>query len=219
MKSVFFSKELKALPRWKEAFPNMLLLPEWDDELIRYHLQQDSGLFWLDIATFSGVTLGRLVHGFQEKSLYAKLSVKFCVMFPLLSNKCVVDALKCGASGSVHRFAIARQLQEVASVIESNGVWVGRDFLDSLIEQVSTDDKLSGHFAQDRYNEHAVSLLTDKELEVAYEVSRGQSNKEISETLSVSERTVKAHLTDIFKKLNVRDRVQLALLMNNIQFH
>ena len=52
---------------------------------------------------------------------------------------------------------------------------------------------------------------------VALEVAKGATNKEIAATLGITERTVKSHLTLIFDKTGVRDRVQLALLLNNIQ--
>ena len=51
---------------------------------------------------------------------------------------------------------------------------------------------------------------------VAEQVAHGASNREIAEALEITERTVKAHLSAIFEKLGVRDRVQLALAMNNI---
>ena len=59
--------------------------------------------------------------------------------------------------------------------------------------------------------------LTARELMVARLVAQGESNREIAEALEITERTVKAHLTAIFEKLQVRDRVQLALAMNNIK--
>jgi DNA-binding NarL/FixJ family response regulator len=61
--------------------------------------------------------------------------------------------------------------------------------------------------------------LTAREYEVALEVGYGANNKEIAEKLAVSERTVKAHLTSIFEKLALRDRVQLALAVNRLPIH
>ena len=55
--------------------------------------------------------------------------------------------------------------------------------------------------------------LTKRETQVAQAVADGCSNREIAERLNISERTVKARLTSVFQKLDVRDRVQLALLM------
>lgn len=58
--------------------------------------------------------------------------------------------------------------------------------------------------------------LTARELEIAKLVSQGKSNKEISQELCITEGTVKNHLTKILSKLEVRDRVQLALLLQEI---
>jgi DNA-binding NarL/FixJ family response regulator len=44
-------------------------------------------------------------------------------------------------------------------------------------------------------------------------IQSGENNKDIASTLHISERTVKAHLTSIFKKLNVSDRLRLALFI------
>lgn len=57
----------------------------------------------------------------------------------------------------------------------------------------------------------APELLTPREEEVLQMVVSGQSNKEIARTLGIAERTVKAHLTQVFVRLGVRDRTQAAL--------
>ncbi len=53
--------------------------------------------------------------------------------------------------------------------------------------------------------------LSDRELEVLRQVTRGLSNKLIARELGISEKTVKAHLTTIFQRINVTDRVQAAM--------
>ena len=58
--------------------------------------------------------------------------------------------------------------------------------------------------------------LTGRERAVADLIGLGANNAEIAKRLNMSERTVKAHLTSIFQQLNVRDRVQLALVMNQL---
>jgi len=52
-------------------------------------------------------------------------------------------------------------------------------------------------------------LLTKRELEIIQLVTSGQKNKEIGEQLFIREKTVKHHLTRVFKKLKIRKRVQL----------
>jgi DNA-binding NarL/FixJ family response regulator len=56
-------------------------------------------------------------------------------------------------------------------------------------------------------------LLTAKEKLVAELVAKGFTNKEVAKQLAITDRTVKAHLTAVFDKLGVRDRVHLALLL------
>ena len=57
--------------------------------------------------------------------------------------------------------------------------------------------------------------LTIKELEVLELVSQGLNNHDISHTLSIVDITVKKHISSLFKKLNVKDRLSLALIIKN----
>lgn len=59
-----------------------------------------------------------------------------------------------------------------------------------------------------------LAALTEREKEIALLVSKASSNKRIASRLDVTERTVKAHLSSIFRKTNTHDRLQLALLLN-----
>lgn len=58
-----------------------------------------------------------------------------------------------------------------------------------------------------------IELLTDREREVADLVMKGAANADIAETLKIKPRTVKAHISRIFEKYNVRNRVTLAMKM------
>jgi two-component system, NarL family, nitrate/nitrite response regulator NarL len=62
-----------------------------------------------------------------------------------------------------------------------------------------------------RKNSAALGELTERENEVAHAVAEGLSNKQIADRCDISERTVKAHMTNIFKKLDIKDRVALVL--------
>jgi len=63
-----------------------------------------------------------------------------------------------------------------------------------------------------------ITLLTNRELEVLVQVANGMFNKEIATNLNISERTVKNHISNIFKKIDVSDRTQAAVfaIKNNI---
>jgi DNA-binding NarL/FixJ family response regulator len=55
------------------------------------------------------------------------------------------------------------------------------------------------------------SILTDREREVLILVAQGLANKQIARRLGISEKTVKAHLTNVFQRIGVADRTQAAL--------
>ncbi|MES9812798.1 MAG: helix-turn-helix transcriptional regulator [Candidatus Thiodiazotropha sp.] len=63
--------------------------------------------------------------------------------------------------------------------------------------------------------ESTLSKLTDREREIAQLVGSGDSNKVIAKKLDITERTVKAHLSSIFRKTSTKDRLQLGLLINS----
>lgn len=62
----------------------------------------------------------------------------------------------------------------------------------------------------------AIAGLTHRENEIALLVAQGESNKNIAYKLAITERTVKAHLTEIFKKMQVADRVKVALIIKDL---
>ena len=61
-------------------------------------------------------------------------------------------------------------------------------------------------------NDNILSKLTKRETEILKMVSEGQFNKQIADKLGITERTVKNHIYNIFKKLNVSDRTQAAIV-------
>ena len=63
-------------------------------------------------------------------------------------------------------------------------------------------------------NTDVLDKLTKREREVALAVAEGKSNQIIAEDCGITERTVKSHLTNIFKKLDIKDRVGLVVLLN-----
>jgi DNA-binding NarL/FixJ family response regulator len=71
--------------------------------------------------------------------------------------------------------------------------------------------RLIERFAVPNADPDAFGDLTDRELEVVRLVARGMSNAEIAAEASLSEATVKTHLTNVLRKLGLRDRTQLVV--------
>jgi DNA-binding NarL/FixJ family response regulator len=126
-------------------------------------------------------------------------------------ERVVLQALSSGAAGCCNSRAAPDVLQQVALVVANGGLWVGQSLLRQLVGATTR------RFAQ--LPRLAVSAawegkLSDREVQVARLVAGGHSNKEIARQLEITERTVKAHLSAIFEKLDVRDRLQLSLRVN-----
>lgn len=115
-------------------------------------------------------------------------------------------ALLNGAAGYVHALAAPTLLRQVHEVISQGGVWMGAE----LMRQLVTASAAPGPERQTP----ALEQLTPRERAVAQAVADGHTNREVAKELSITERTVKAHLGSVYEKLHIRDRVQLALLLS-----
>ena len=84
--------------------------------------------------------------------------------------------------------------------------------------QASLIPALNNRLANRDIDKDKIDLLTSRELEVLIQVANGMINKEIATSLNISERTVKNHVSNIFKKIDVSDRTQAAVfaIKNNI---
>ena len=115
-------------------------------------------------------------------------------------DRYIFYALHAGARGYLLKDVSADQLAEAI-----RAVMRGESMLDrSVMDRVVSEFQQMGHQGQSPPPER----LTARELEVLQRLAEGRSNQEIAELLVVSEKTVKSHLTSIYRKLNVRDRSQ-----------
>ncbi|APE29535.1 helix-turn-helix transcriptional regulator [Halomonas aestuarii] len=115
-------------------------------------------------------------------------------------------ALDAGARGYAHALSPPELLRQVALVTRHQGIWVPPELLAQVMGGAYR--ALGG---ESRQQDELLSVLTERERDVALAVAQGQSNKEVARRLEITERTVKAHLAATFRKLGVRDRLQLTL--------
>lgn len=106
-----------------------------------------------------------------------------------------VEALRAGARGLILKRFAAETLIEAIHAIVAGHVWTPPELAPRLAAE------LQGN----------VPSLTSREREVVRYVSLGLRNAEVARKLFISEQTVKAHLNNVFEKVGVRDRVELAL--------
>lgn len=89
-------------------------------------------------------------------------------------------------------------------MVRAGGVFVAPEMTDMIVKEYRRlSEGGPGH--------HTIETLQPKEVEIVRYVAMGMSNKEISEKLAYSEKTVKNYLSTIFQKLHLRDRTQVAI--------
>ena len=130
-----------------------------------------------------------------------------------------------GIRGYCNSHASAANLRQVAEVVQAGGLWIGETLMKRLLtatgaalaatRKAAVAPAVAG--GDSEAGTATLSRLSRREQEVARMVAGGASNKEIARRLDITERTVKAHIGAIFQKLDVRDRLQLALMVNGRQ--
>lgn len=137
-------------------------------------------------------------------ALCSAFSKQKIIVFPnQLNQAAALRLFSVGVSGQCAPYIGKEQLSLVLSVVGSGEIWGGKAFIQQLIMQSTAPVEIHNDELDD---------LSERELDVAQYVSKGLSNKQIALEMDITERTVKAHLTAIFKKTNTKDRLSLALL-------
>lgn len=195
------------LENWLKAFPTVLVYPSVAEANLTV---SPVTIIWLHIGS---ETMEWLVDNLSALFLIDS-QLKIVVLSNAPSQEEGAKVLSLGALGYCHAYSSAKVLVQVRSVVANSGVWIGREMLHYLIvtskQLVSArPEKVAGF----------LDKLSARERQVATQVSEGLSNKEIARNLNITERTVKAHISASFVALGVKDRLQLALMLNNRQIH
>jgi len=122
--------------------------------------------------------------------------------------------LKLGIVGYANTYISPERLTEAVRIITGGAVWLGQKVMQRLILDSYTRAKQKA--VSD--SEQKLGSLTKRELEIANLIAQGQSNLEIAANINITERTVKAHLSSIYEKTKTGSRLNLALLINRLNF-
>jgi two-component system nitrate/nitrite response regulator NarL len=115
---------------------------------------------------------------------------------------------RAGIRGVCERNVSDDLLGKIVSSILKGELWIRRALVPKLLEGMAADHNEPTTACTAR-----LSILTQRESEIARLISQGVSNKRIARHLAIAEQTVKGHLTAIFRKFGVVDRTKLALLL------
>lgn len=196
---IFVTPNDLLLDTWREAFPDAVLRRKnaWQEPPGR------QCCYWLRLREDESVA-GQVT---RMRALAGNIPV--VVLDDQPSDDVAIMAFEAGASGYINTHAQAEVLQGVAETVAHQGLWVGTSLMRRLLSAVASSPPPPVD-AEPAWRQ----ILSPREIEVALAVAAGGTNKEIARQMRITERTVKAHVSSVLDKLQLRDRLQLALLVN-----
>ena len=181
-----------------EAQPDLVVAAEADDgaEALELGLREQIDLAILDIAMprMTGLTVARELHRRRPKLRVLMLSMHE-------NERYLYEALKAGASGYVVKTVADRDLVEAVRAAMRGEKFLYPGAVTPLIADYLHRARQDLPVREDP--------LTPREQEVVKLVAEGLTNKQIAETLVISEKTVERHRANLLEKLGMRDRVEL----------
>ena len=134
-------------------------------------------------------------------------SVRIIVLTASIENQQILEALQRGARGVVLKESATEVLLKSIRAVLAGKYWIGRERVSDLVEAVRSVAPLF----RDTQITPTPFRLTPREREIVAAVVAGFANKEIAQRFALSEDTVKHHLTNIFNKTGVSNRLELAV--------
>jgi two-component system nitrate/nitrite response regulator NarL len=197
------------LRRLLEAEPDLKVLGEASDgaEAVKQARQLKPDILLLDLAMprMPGLEALRDLSSSPGAS-----PVRVILLTAAAERNQIVEALQLGARGVVLKDSATQLLLKCIHTVMAGEYWVGRESVSNLVQYLRTLMQSSNDEARKKK-----FGLTPRELEIVSAVVAGYSNKEIAEYFKISEDTVKHHLSNIFDKLGVSTRLELALFAVN----
>lgn len=165
------------------------------------HVQPDILLLDINMPNVNGIEV-------LEEIKKKNIPVKVLMLTVHSEAEYLVQAVDIGANGYILKDSGSEELKKaIQSVMEG----------DSYI-QPSLIPSLNSRLVNRDIDKEKIAALTKREMEILTQIAGGMFNKEIAMNLNISERTVKNHISNIFKKIDVYDRTQAAVfaIRNNI---
>jgi len=161
-------------------------------------IKEDNDLLITDFNTLAGIIFDDISEKHKVRILLLGTG---CL--PKIENECLISFISRGLAGILSPDTELPLLKKAIECVLSGELWFENKQLLEIIPGIKGKSCSSG------------PSLTDREIEVVKLVCNGSSNKEIKKALNISEQAVKSHLSRIYKKTGVSDRLQLALYAIN----
>lgn len=130
------------------------------------------------------------------------LPTRVVLLTAALEDAEILEAVRLGADGVVLKQAAPEVLLRAVRQVHAGGQWLERRLVSGALQR---------SFEREGDVREMAAVLTPREIEIARMVANGMRNKEIGQRLHISEGTVKIHLHNIYDKLKVSGRLELAL--------
>jgi two-component system, NarL family, response regulator DegU len=156
----------------------------------------DVVLLDVNMPVISGIEVLRAIKQHREETKVIMLTIEN-------DRKTIHTAIDIGADGYVLKDSTGTEIVKAIRTVCEGEKYIDKSLVALLFSDIKTKDKK---------NTSVLDSLSRRELEVLIRISKGFSNKEIGKQLYLSEKTVKNYATNLFRKINVADRVQATIL-------
>lgn len=158
------------------------------------HVKPDVLLLDINMPKMNGVEVLDEIHK-------RNIDVKVLILTVHNEIEYLVKAVDIGVDGYIVKDSGSAELKKAINCIINGEKYIQPSLIPALNKRLVSRDS----------DKDKIELLTKRELEVLIQVANGMFNKEIANSLNISERTVKNHISNIFKKIDVNDRTQAAV--------
>jgi len=197
---LIFREGLRKLLEGEPGFTVVGDAPGPDEALLAVDEQKPD----IAIVSLAGRPLVRLMQTLQDLGA-ERHRVRTIVLAATIERRHIVQALQLGVSGLLLKDTSAQLMFDCVRCVMAGHCWIGKEKFSDMAEAVVRPAPI----------ERTRFRLTPREMEIVDGVRRGDTNKSIAQRLSITENTVKHHLTTIFNKVGVFTRLQLAVFAIN----
>ncbi len=175
------------------------------------HLDPDIIMMDLRLPRVDGLTVLRSI---QTRAPRAKV-----LLFVTTDSKDdFVDAMKLGCVGILLKDASTALIEKSIHKVYAGEIWLDSMTTAAVIRQFATPGEFPGPHTNGKAGRERAHL-SQREREIIILIAQGYKNKEIAEKMFITEQTVKNHLHNVFDKLGVSDRLELALYAIHNSLH
>ena len=133
---------------------------------------------------------------------------KVLVVSTFDEDEYITHSIKAGAKGYLLKDMPVEELAQAIRLVYRGYSQMGPGLMEKMLE---------GMFKQDETKQLELAELTPREVEVLNLIGTGCSNREIAQQLYIAEGTVKSHVTHILNRLNLKNRLQIAIYANSVK--